>query len=87
MTDELSGYPQIAVGISGRMRSLVRTLDRLDRLEAGTGTWHDGFVNNELSEAATDMSLRALQASTSPKNYAILKQLSEQPSLSRKELT
>lgn len=87
MTNTLADYPQIAVGIAGRMRALVLTLDRLDRLEAGTGKWLEEFNKNELDQAATDMSLRALQASTKPKNYAILKKLSMQPSFSMKELT
>lgn len=87
MTNALADYPQIAVGISGRLRALVLTLDRLDRLEAGTGKWLEKFNNSELDQAATDMSLRALQASTKPKNYAILKQLSLQPSFSITELT
>lgn len=87
MSEALADYPQIAVGIAGRMRSLVLTLDRLDRLEAGTGTWRKRFEEKELELAVTEMSLRALQSATKTKNYAILKQLSLQPSYSMKELT
>ena len=86
MSDPLEDFKQIAAGIAGRMRALVLTLDRLDRLEAGTGTWLDDFNNEELPSAATEITLRALQAATRAENYNILQQLAAQPAISMREL-
>ena len=65
----------IAAGVAGRLRSLVVVLDRLDRLESGSGEWLAGFAEGELPEAATAMTLRALRTASDPANYAILKAL------------
>lgn len=65
----------IAEGLAGRLRSLVVVLDRLDRLESGSGEWLTGFAEGELPEAAEAMTLRALQTASDPANYAILKAL------------
>jgi DNA-binding HxlR family transcriptional regulator len=66
----------IAEGVAGRLRSLVVVLDRLDRLESGSGEWLAGFAEGELPEAAAAMTLRALQTAADPANFAILKALS-----------
>ena len=65
----------IAAGVAGRLRSLVVVLDRLDRLESGSGEWLADFAERELPEAATAMTLRALRTASDPANYAILKAL------------
>jgi hypothetical protein len=65
----------VASGLAGRLRSLVIAIDRLDRLESGSGDWLTGFVDSELGDAATALTLRALQSSADPKNYVILQAL------------
>jgi DNA-binding HxlR family transcriptional regulator len=70
MSDELIAH--IAGGLVGRLRSLVVALDRLDRLESGSGEWLSGFAGAELPEAATALTLRALHASADPANFTIL---------------
>ena len=87
MTNREDQYQRIAAGIAGRLRGLALTLDRLDRLEAGTETWLADFEKEELDLAASEMTLRALQAATEPPNYKILQALASQPALSTKELT
>jgi hypothetical protein len=73
MSDEF--IVQVAGGLTGRLRSLVIALDRLDRLESGSGVWRSGFAEAELTEAAAALTLRALQTSANPANFAILKSL------------
>lgn len=62
----------IAAGLAGRLRSLVLALDRLDRLESGSGQWLSSFAEAELPEAAMSLTLRALQTGADPANFAIL---------------
>lgn len=70
MIDEI--VTPVAGGLTGRLRSLVIALDRLDRLESGSGEWLSGFAEVELAEAATALTLRAFQTSTDPENFVIL---------------
>ncbi len=70
MSDEF--VAQVAGGLTGRLRSLVIALDRLDRLESGSGEWLSGFAEAELAEAATALTLRAFQTSADPANFVIL---------------
>jgi DNA-binding HxlR family transcriptional regulator len=70
MSDE--GITQIAAGLAGRIRLLVTALDRLDRLESGSGNWQASFVDAELAEATTAMTLRALQTGSDHINFMIL---------------
>lgn len=84
LTNDL--IPAIAGGLAGRLRSLVMALDRLDRLESGSGTWLAKFKTEELPEAATELTLRALRASTDPTNFAILKALATEDSRSLVQL-
>lgn len=65
----------IAVGLAGRLRSLAIVLDRLDRLESGSGVWLTDFKETELSEAAQMMTLRAFKTVSDPANYTILRAL------------
>ena len=73
MSDEYIAH--VAGGLAGRLRSLVIALDRLDRLESGSGQWLSGFAEAELEESATALTLRALQTSADPANFAILNAL------------
>jgi DNA-binding HxlR family transcriptional regulator len=66
---------EIAAGLAGRLRSLVLVLDRLDRLESGSGEWLAEFAKDELPEAALTMTLKALQTSADSANFKILKAL------------
>lgn len=65
----------IAAGLSGRLRSLAAVLDRLDRLESGSGAWLATFAGAELPDAAAELALRALRTTADPTNFAILKAL------------
>jgi hypothetical protein len=65
----------IAAGLASRLRALVAALDRLDRLESGSGAWLAGFADTELLEAATELSLRALRTVADPSNFAVLQAL------------
>lgn len=78
MSDEF--IDQVAGGLTGRLRSLVTALDRLDRLESGSGVWRSGFAEVELAEAALGLTLRALQTSANPANFAVLKVLAVEES-------
>lgn len=73
-------------GLAGRLRSLSMALDRLDRLESGSGTWLAKFKAEELPEAATELILRALRTSADPTNFAILQALAAEDSRSLTQL-
>ncbi len=74
MSNEL--ITQVAAGLAGRLRSLVMVIDRLDRLESGSGAWLAKFNDAELTESATALTLRALNTVSDQTNYTILKTLS-----------
>jgi len=76
----------VAGGLAGRLRLLVRALDRLDRLESGSGEWKAGFAETELSEAATGLTLRLLSTVADSTNFAILNILTTDGSFSMKKL-
>lgn len=84
LTDDL--ISTIAGGLASRLRSLVMALDRLDRLESGSGTWLAKFKTEELPEAATELTLRVLRTSADPTNFAILQALATEDSRSLTEL-
>ncbi|MCL4294394.1 MAG: hypothetical protein KJ077_01630 [Anaerolineae bacterium] len=84
LTDDL--ISTVATGLAGRLRSLIMALDRLDRLESGSGTWLAKFKAEELPEAATELTLRALRASADPTNFAILQALATEDSRSFTQL-
>ena len=65
----------IAAGLAGRLRSLAAVVDRLDRLESGSGTWLAAFADTELPEAATALTLRALRTVSEPDKFMLLKAL------------
>ncbi len=74
MSDPL--LTQIAAGLASRLRSLALVIDRLDRLESGSGAWLSRFNDEELAESASAMTLRALNMVSDSANFAILQALS-----------
>ncbi|NOX62386.1 MAG: hypothetical protein GXP42_10665 [Chloroflexi bacterium] len=77
---------QIAAGVAGRLRLLTISIDRLDRLESGSGQWLSNFAHAELPEAAQELTLRALRTATEPTNFALLRALSAAESRSLGQL-
>jgi len=72
---------EFTAGLAGRMRTLALSLDRLDRLESGSGRWLEGFQEDELPQAAVELTLRALRTVSDPTNYQILVALTAQNTL------
>ena len=66
------GLTDLSLALALRLRDLARMIDRLDRLEAGTGEWLSSLGEGAVKEAATDMTLRALRAAADPANFALL---------------
>ncbi len=66
------GLTDLSLALAMRLRDMARMLDRLDRLESGTGEWLAAQGDGALQEAATDMTLRALRAAADPTNFALL---------------
>jgi hypothetical protein len=69
-----------------RLRDLARALDRLDRLESGTGEWLAAQTDGDFSAAAYEMTLRALRVAADPTNFAILAFLSRHTTTPMAEL-
>ncbi len=69
MLDDLSS------ALALRLRDIARMLDRLDRLESGTGEWLTLQDDAAMKEAAREMTLRALRIAADPINFAILEYL------------
>ena len=80
------GLTDLSSALAMRLRDIARVLDRLDRLESGTGEWLAAQGGAALQEAATDMTLRALRAAADPANFAILSFLSAHTSVPMAEL-
>ncbi|HLF02218.1 MAG TPA: hypothetical protein VI547_09605 [Anaerolineales bacterium] len=80
------GLNDLSFALAMRLRDLARMIDRLDRLESGTGEWLAAQNDAAAREAATDMTLRALRAAADPTNFAILKFLSAHTSTPIAEL-
>lgn len=78
--------PQIASGLSDRLRSLTMALDRLDRLESGSGTWLSEFNEDELPQASTELTLRMLRTAADTTNFKALEALAEADTLSMNQL-
>jgi hypothetical protein len=71
-----SGLNDLALTLALRLRDIARMLDRLDRLESGTGEWLLSQGEGALAEAAREMTLRAFRVASDPANYVILAFLS-----------
>ena len=69
------GLSDLSAALAGRLLDVARMLDRLDRLESGTGGWLVAQDDGALAEAAAEMTLRALRAAADPTNFAVLKYL------------
>ncbi len=80
------GLTDLSSALALRLRDIARLLDRLDRLESGTGEWLASQGEGALREAATDMTLRALRAAADPTNFSILTFLSAHTSAPMAEL-
>jgi hypothetical protein len=66
------GLADLSSSLAMRLRDIARMLDRLDRLESGTGEWLASQGDGNLNEAATDMTMRALRLAADPTNFAVL---------------
>ena len=80
------GLTDLSFALAMRLRDLARMLDRLDRLESGTGEWLAGQGEAALREAALDITLRALRTAADPTNLSILEFLSTRESAPMAEL-
>lgn len=68
----------LAQTMAYRLRDISRLLDRLDRLEAGSGNWLNEQDEESLAQSALGMTLRTLRLAADTHNYAILKHLAKQ---------
>ena len=66
------GLTALSSALALRLRDLARLLDRLDRLESGTGEWLTTHTEADMKDAALDMTLRALRVASDPTNFSIL---------------
>lgn len=80
------GLTDLSSALAMRLRDIARMMDRLDRLESGTGEWVASLKNGELKSAATEMTLRALRVAVDPTNFALLNFLSTHESASTADL-
>jgi len=80
------GLNDFSFALALRLRDLARMLDRLDRLESGTGEWLVSQRDGDWTSAATEMTLRALRVVADPTNFAILTFLSKHTSAPMAEL-
>ncbi len=80
------GLTDLSSALALRLRDIARLLDRLDRLESGTGEWLAAQAEGALREAAAEMTLRALRAAADSTNFAILTFLSARASAPTAEL-
>lgn len=80
------GLNDLSTALALRLRDLARMLDRLDRLEAGTGRWLASQQPADLASAAQDMTLRALRVAADSTNFRLLGRLAEAAALTSAEL-
>lgn len=80
------GLTDLSSALAMRLRDIARLMDRLDRLESGTGEWAASLKNGELKSASTEMTLRALRVASDPTNFALLNFLSTHESASTANL-
>ncbi len=66
------GLSDLSASLALRLRDLTRLLDRLDRLESGSGEWLTTHTAADMQDAALDMTLRALRVAADPTNFSIL---------------
>lgn len=75
------GQDVLAYTLASRLRDIARLLDRLDRLEAGTGDWLETQSEADRDAASLEMVLRAFRSAADPANFNILRHLVEQTSI------
>ena len=80
------GLVELSSALAIRLRDITRMMDRLDRLESGTGQWAASLQDSELKSASTEMTLRALRVTSDPTNFALLALLSTHESASTASL-
>jgi len=80
------GLTNLSSALAMRLRDIARMMDRLDRLESGTGEWAASLKNGELKSAATEMTLRALRVTSDPTNFTLLTFLATHESASTADL-
>jgi hypothetical protein len=80
------GLAELSTALALRLRDLARLLDRLDRLESGTGGWLAAQRPEDLAAAATEMTLRTLRLAADPANFALLNRLAGAGALTTAEL-
>ncbi|MCC7360654.1 MAG: hypothetical protein IT317_14330 [Anaerolineales bacterium] len=80
------GLADLSTALALRLRDLARSLDRLDRLESGTGEWLASQQAEDLAAAAQAMTLRTLRLAADSDNYALLNRLAGAASMSTAEL-
>lgn len=71
---ELSALAQT---MARRLRDIARMLDRLDRLEVGSGSWLSEQDEENLATSALGMTLRTFRVAADSHNFQILKHLAE----------
>jgi hypothetical protein len=77
---EPHGYTEMAAdGLWGRFKGMVLAMDRLDRLESATDFvgWLDALPDDQeqIDEAATELTLRAFRLAADPVSYRMLVRL------------
>lgn len=80
------GLNALSFALAMRLRDIARMLDRLDRLEAGTGEWLGAQRDEDWRAAAKEMTLRALRLAADPTNFALLSFLTAHPTTPMREL-
>ena len=80
------GLNDLSFALAMRLRDIARMVDRLDRLESGTGGWLASQTEADWDRAAGDMALRAVRAAASPTSFAILSFLSTHAAAPMREL-
>jgi DNA-binding HxlR family transcriptional regulator len=72
-----SEFNSLAQTMARRLRDIARMLDRLDRLEVGSGSWLGEQDEKSLAASALGMTLRTLRVAADSHNFQVLKHLVE----------
>ena len=86
MMSDNNHLQHIAEGLASRMRNLSLSIDRLNRLESGSGEWLTDFNKGELADSAKAMTLRAMGTVSDPINFSLLSLLASTESFSMRDL-
>jgi len=80
------GLDTLSHALAVRLRNVARHLDRMDRLESGSGEWMENQTPAELESASMQMTLRLFRTVAEPETYAMLAVLAERGTLPVSEL-